>query len=117
METVSEYISKTEMLIRLKCLAPKADDWNNYDEYNAAVSQYDYMCDYLKSIEPADVAPVELVHWIQANDIDESAWRCSKCDLTWILDEGTPSQNEMRYCPKCGAYIIESECGDRERID
>lgn len=61
------------------------------------------------SVELADVAPVELAHWIQANDIDETAWRCSKCDLTWILNEGTPSQNEMRYCPKCGAYMVESE--------
>jgi rubredoxin len=63
----------------------------------------------IDAIPPADVAPVELAHWIQANDIDETAWRCSKCDLTWILNEGTPSQNEMRYCPKCGAYMIESE--------
>ena len=114
---MSEYIDKTEMLIRLKCLEPKKDDFRDDDCFQAAESQHDMICEYLKPMQPANVAPVELAHWIQANDIDETAWRCSKCDLTWILNEGTPWQNEMRYCPKCGAYMIESECGDCERID
>ena len=36
-------------------------------------------------------------------------FREALCDLTWTLNEGTPWQNEMRYCPKCGAYMIEGE--------
>lgn len=100
METVSEYISKTEMLIRLKCLAPKADDWNNYDEYNVAVSQYDYMCDYLKSIEPADVAPV-VHHGRWTNYYFHPCGNRGHCSVC-----GKDSR-QTNYCPNCGAKMDE----------
>lgn len=103
---MSEYISRNEALQKLHeaggCDA--SDEWAR--GYDAGINE---TIDIIDNIPPADVAPVEHAHWIQANDIDETAWRCSKCDLTWLLDEGTPSENEMRYCPKCGAYMIESE--------
>lgn len=108
MEIVSEYISKTEMLIRLKCLAPKADDWNNCDEYNVAVSQYDYMCDYLKSIEPADVVPVVHGHWIkQTVSNGRDSWQCSICGR-----RARGKRENLPYC-HCGA-IMDEKTGDKE---
>lgn len=108
---MNEYISKTEMLIRLKCLAPKADDWNNCDEYNVAVSQYDYMCDYLKSIEPADVAPVVHGHWITVYREDGTkADKCSVCT-------GAVKYFDYKYgwCPHCGAKMDESKGEEDEK--
>ena len=107
---MSEYISKTEMLIRLKCLAPKADDWNNCDEYNVAVSQYDYMCDYLKSIELADVVPVVHGHWCE----DEFDVWCSNCSCAYPKDgTGIAGWRKIsKYCDNCGAKMDESEDTD-----
>lgn len=62
-----------------------------------------------KDTKPANVVTETYAHWKCADDIDENVWICSKCGLTWFLEAGTPSMNEMRYCPKCGAYMIESE--------
>lgn len=106
---MSEYISRNEVYQKLHeaggCNA--SDEWAR--GYDAGITE---AIDIIDNIPSAAVAPVEHAHWIQANDIDETAWRCSKCDITWLLDEGTPSENEMRYCPKCGAYMIESEEND-----
>lgn len=29
----------------------------------------------------------------------------TECGGKWILTEGTPTDNEMRYCPRCGARL------------
>jgi len=34
-----------------------------------------------------------------------SAWKCSKCDMVWILELGSPSDNGMHFCPGCGNVI------------
>lgn len=31
---------------------------------------------------------------------------CSECGLQWVVDDG-PEDNEMYYCPKCGAKMDE----------
>lgn len=42
-------------------------------------------------------------------DDDYGYWICGnlKCCLLWCCDDGTPSENEMNYCPKCGLKIDE----------
>ena len=38
---------------------------------------------------------------------EDGVWECSACGGLWILNDGTPMENEMAYCPKCGTYIAE----------
>ena len=45
-------------------------------------------------------------HWIKLFD-DEVKFECSECGVDWVLDEGTPFDNEMYYCPRCGAKMSE----------
>lgn len=40
-------------------------------------------------------------------DEDYNAWECSVCEEAWELNNGTPSENKMRFCPFCGARIVE----------
>ncbi len=39
-------------------------------------------------------------------DETDGAWECEKCKLYFVIcNEGTPEENEMHYCPKCGLKI------------
>lgn len=38
---------------------------------------------------------------------DYNVWHCNKCKCDWCLEEGTPKDNNMNYCPECGARIKE----------
>ena len=47
---------------------------------------------------------VERYEWILIDD-DKGLWQCSKCGAEWILEAGTPADNEMNYCPMCGRRL------------
>ena len=60
---------------------------------------------------------VELKHaeWIEDEDIyGDPIYRCSNCEARFVLEEGTPEDNEYYYCPTCGAKIQEQALKDRE---
>lgn len=44
----------------------------------------------------------ETCEWYE--DMD-GIWRGS-CGITWQMETGTPTENEMAYCPKCGHPLI-----------
>ncbi len=48
--------------------------------------------------------PVERCEWILIDD-DKGLWQCSKCGAEWVLEAGTPADNEMNYCPACGRRL------------
>lgn len=60
------------------------------------------------SIQAADVAQVRHGRWIPSDmgggEPDE-AYICSECEEPWTLIAGTPEENNMRYCPACGARM------------
>lgn len=60
----------------------------------------------------ADVAPVVHGKWEQRDyfDEDSNTYVCSVCDETWTLNTGNPKENNMYYCPNCGAKM---DLGDK----
>lgn len=55
-----------------------------------------------------DVAPVIHAHWDEFSDYTGTHYaECSRCGLLWWIEEGTAEENEMYYCPKCGAKMDE----------
>lgn len=38
---------------------------------------------------------------------DYNIWSCSNCECAWRIEEGTPANNNVNYCPECGARIKE----------
>ncbi len=55
-----------------------------------------------------DVAPVVHSHWKEYEDYSGAVYpECAHCGIVWWLDEGTAEDNEMYYCPKCGAIMDE----------
>ena len=74
-----------------------ADDW-----------EMDYAIDRLNEIPAADVAPVVHAKWKEESPdyLDgDSVYICSICGETWNLEAGTPKENNMNYCPNCGAKM------------
>ena len=59
-----------------------------------------YAYNRLDEIPAADVRPVVRGEWKQ---FDEDTWECSNCGLLWTLNDGNPHDNNMNFCPNCGA--------------
>ena len=34
---------------------------------------------------------------------DDNSYLCTSCEEIWTLNDGTPEENKMNYCPNCGA--------------
>lgn len=49
-----------------------------------------------------DVAQVVHANWEES---DHYSWICSNCGEDWLLIEGSPKQNNMNFCPRCGAKM------------
>lgn len=76
-----------------------------------------YLDDYAKgfqaallaimSISSADVAPVRHGHWITQEGWtpDDYYYTCSICNEDFYMIVGTPSDNNCKYCPNCGAKL------------
>lgn len=60
----------------------------------------------LADMFPADVAPVVHGRWIERDD-DWFAtyYDCSVCGESWVPIDGTLEQNNVKYCPSCGAKM------------
>ena len=54
-----------------------------------------------------DYAPVRHATWVQDGEFDEEAnvYTCSLCGEDWQLNAGNPEDNNMNYCPNCGAKM------------
>ena len=60
----------------------------------------------LMNIPAADVRPVVHARWIERGYGDGDAYyECSHCGEAWTLVAGTPDDNNMAFCNRCGAMI------------
>lgn len=41
-----------------------------------------------------------------ASGYDGDDFRCSKCGEVWELTCGTPEENNLHFCPNCGARVV-----------
>lgn len=61
-----------------------------------------------RALPAADVVPVKRGRW-EPNDMGggepDEAYICSICGEAWTLLAGTPKENNMNYCPRCGAKM------------
>lgn len=53
----------------------------------------------------AELAELRETTTYQLVDDDANVWECSHCRELWVLTTGTPQENEMQFCPKCGRRI------------
>ena len=65
----------------------------------------------INAIPAADVVPVVRSRWREREDLyyGWNVWECMNCHEEFILEEGTPVDNEYKFCPNCGARMEGSE--------
>lgn len=64
--------------------------------------------DLIIQMPEADVAPVVHGKWEVEEDIfGDDTYICSVCKEPWVLITGTPQNNNMNYCPNCGAKMTD----------
>ena len=68
------------------------------------------MCKRLinEAVIAADVQPVKRGRWEEREGYGgwgDTYYHCSVCGSDWVLENGTPKDNEWDYCPKCGARM------------
>lgn len=81
-------------------------------EYQAYKSGAEYgrgLVDDAPTIDPESLRPT--AHWINEEDGagDPIIWSCSSCKEPIVLYEGTPMENEYKYCPTCGARMVNAD--------
>lgn len=60
------------------------------------------------SIESADVQPAKHGYWEEVPDYGgwgDTHYRCSACGEEWYLEDGKPKDNNINFCPRCGAKM------------
>lgn len=63
------------------------------------------------TIDPETLRPV--AHWDMEEDAvgDPIIWTCSNCKESVVMYDGTPMENEYKYCPMCGARMEDATHG------
>ena len=57
----------------------------------------------IEKYKSANISPVRHGRWIE--QCEESLYSCSACGTEWVTIEGTPKENDMEFCPHCGAKM------------
>ncbi len=62
--------------------------------------------DAAPTIDPESLRPT--AHWENGDDYygDDIIWYCSACKNDIVLCGGTPEEYSYRYCPNCGARMV-----------
>lgn len=91
---MDEYICR-EDIIRQLCLT-------------TACSYYGEVVRTIIEFPTADVQPVKYGYWEEITDYGgwgDTHYRCSVCGEEWHLEDGKPKDNNMNFCPRCGARM------------
>ncbi len=65
----------------------------------------------LEDLQKANLVPAEqkdnkFCYWSRADE-DTDMWETS-CEQAFCLDEGTPKENDFKFCVYCGKPLVES---------
>ena len=99
-----EYIDLEETVTTLKR--------NSQKYFSSFHKGYVQAIEDLADIPAAKVSPVRHGYWIE--QCEESLYSCSACGAEWVTIEGTPKENDMDFCPHCGAKMDEKGCEEND---
>lgn len=101
--------------------AENPDGWKMEQFYNACQDATfystidDFIQEHGEEIEMICFAPTpERVGSWECIDDDGGVYRCTACGDEWYLEAGTPEENNMHFCPHCGACMDAAEDADKD---
>lgn len=56
----------------------------------------------------AEIAQPKQCRWVNDDPDGWNAWE-TECEATFELNDGTPQDNGMKYCPYCGGELVTDE--------
>lgn len=62
----------------------------------------------IEKCKQADTQSVRRGYWEEVTDYGgwgDTHYRCSVCGEEWYLEDGKPKDNNMNFCPRCGARM------------
>lgn len=94
----NDLISRKALIAAIKTNSPTF-----YDGQDIA----DWQAKCINEAPAVDAEPVRHGEWIlnPCNLDNDATWVCSVCGDEWVLIDGTPLDNQMNYCLKCGARM------------
>lgn len=88
--------------------AAARDVINTWGRHENEDVRMDLLHNDLNAIPAVDAAPVVHGRWMTCEDgWGDLHYQCSKCGCEWFLEDGSPADNDMNYCPHCGAKMDE----------
>ena len=77
--------------------------------YHSEYEEFQTKLDEIPTIDPESIRPT--AHWENEDDFygDSIVWFCSVCKDRFILNDGTPEENNYKYCPSCGARMVNAD--------
>lgn len=97
-----EYLDKQKLLMALN---------EKYHDLSAMPASYyagfQYAVKFIERLHISeDVAPVIHGKWEHDENVFDDEWSCSSCHEAWTFVDGTtPEENNVKYCPNCGAKM------------
>lgn len=101
---MADYISRDDVL---KAIDYQHEVNNVFESEAAYVQMWETINDDM-GIKSADVQPVKHGYWEEISDYGgwgDTHYRCSVCGEEWYLEDGKPKDNNMNFCPRCGAKM------------
>ena len=96
---MSDLIKREDTLTIIERLRDRCDN----DEMSFALN---WAANIIRDMTAVDAVPVKHGTWTMEEGYDgDELWVCSVCGETWFLEAGTPDENNMNYCPRCGAKM------------
>lgn len=90
----------------IEAIGERPLNWTDTPRELQAISDWDGYIAALKSVPAVDAVPVVHGRWLECEDgWGDTHYQCSECGEEWNLDAGTPEENDMNYCPNCGAKM------------
>ena len=112
---MNDYISKQRAKDLMGCCLASAKA--NYkaetsvfkkEQFKRYAETIEAMIDVVGAVEASDVQPVKHGYWEEVTDYGgwgDTHYRCSVCGEEWYLEDGKPKDNNMNFCPRCGARM------------
>lgn len=103
---MTEYIDKYEVGAKIQMMYIRREmDYGGENDFCRGMRK---ALRIIENTPATDVQSVKHGYWEEVTDYGgwgDTHYRCSVCGEEWYLEDGKPKDNNMNFCPRCGARM------------